>query len=163
MTTASSTSTTTQKNTKQLHDKHKASQAAYRQRKCFFFFFLEFLSLDSELLENVESGKYRDKYGYEAYLKYYCPLSNKFGYNLAGVPLPVPPANELMEHTKKLKRALGRSVMLFGKQLNTGWERVTPKNYAEWLAMETDGIVNMGHLVSWLIEHHAAASRAFIY
>ncbi|KAJ6561019.1 hypothetical protein B0H10DRAFT_2078556 [Mycena sp. CBHHK59/15] len=39
--------------------------------------------------------------------------------------------------------------------------QITPKKYAEWLAAETDGIVNMGHLVSWLIEHHAV-SRAVV-
>jgi hypothetical protein len=35
--------------------------------------------------------------------------------------------------------------------------QITPKTYAKWLATETDGIVNMGHLVTWLIEYHAAA------
>ncbi|KAJ6537122.1 hypothetical protein B0H19DRAFT_1270780 [Mycena capillaripes] len=33
--------------------------------------------------------------------------------------------------------------------------QMTPQKYAEWLATETEGIVNMGHLVSWLIKHHA--------
>ncbi|KAJ7248758.1 hypothetical protein C8J57DRAFT_1240178 [Mycena rebaudengoi] len=90
------------------------------------------LGLDSKHRERKCREKYLDKYGYEVYLKYYCPLTKEFGYNLAGVRLPVPPPNEI-PHKSKKKEA--------GKKHDfDGFEQHDEdKTKGYWLVLEGEG------------------------